>query len=445
MTAVAASKLVLAVRFDGFLSGDDLEVVEAAAKYALALDYTPWSLRCLFHPAVLVAPVLGAGAMLGWRGPLDVAWLAALPTLAASTATVGIVFRVGVLLGWPRRAATLAAFFYATHWLPLGYGATPYPRPISTMFFMLALMLALERRAAWTVPGGFLAGAAFAVRFSEGVLLLPFLWVVWARHRRVVALGLALSGFLAGAAVCVGLTDALTWGRPFASLSEFVRITYLNPPPSFPRYDKPWFWYGESVLRWAGPVAVLLVLAATRRKGWKQPALLLLFVVAGYSIFAYKAYRYLQAAIPMLALLMGLGCADLLASAQRWRRAAGVAALVLAPAWGAERTLALMREKSRSAVEAASYLRSLGVRAVLLEQAWAYGDRLMLGPGVDIRDLEPRTPIGLAEPALAGVDAASFYAADLAPADRELLERRGFREVRRVSGRKAVVVFRRTP
>lgn len=445
MATVTAAKLALAVHFDGFLSGDDLEVVEAAAKYALGLDYAPWSLRCLFHPVVLVAPILRAGATLGVRAPLDVVRLAALPTLVASTITVGLVYRFAALLGWPRRVGTLAAFFYATHWLPLGYGSTSFPRPISTMLFMLAMVLALERPAVGTAAGGFLVGAAFAVRFSEGILLLPFLWIVWTRHRRVAALAPAIAGFLGGAALCVGLTDWVTWGRPFSSLAEFVRITYLNPPPSFPRYDKPWFWYGSSVLRWAGPVAVLLVLAATRRPGWKRPALLLLFVVAGYSIFAYKAYRYLQAAIPLLALLMGLGCAVLLASAQRWRRAAGVAALVLAPAWGAERTLALMRDKSRSAVEAAAYMRSLGVRAVLLEQAWAYGDRLMLGPGVDIRDLEPRTPIALAEPALAGVDAASFYAADLAPADRELLERRGFREVRRVPGRKAVVVFRRTP
>jgi hypothetical protein len=443
MAAVAASKLALAAHFDGFLSGDDLEVVEAAAKYALGLDYAPWSLRCLFHPVVLVAPVLEAGAALGVRGPLEVAWLAVLPTLAASTATVWLVFRFAGLLGWPRRVGTLAAFFYATHWLPLGYGATPYPRPISTMLFMLAMVLVLERPAAWTVVGGFLMGAAFAVRFSEGVLLLPFLWMVRVRHRRVAALGLALAGFLVGAVLCVGLTDWLTWGRPFSSLSEFVRITYLNPPPSFPRYDKPWFWYGVSVLRWAGPVAVLLVFAATQRAGWRRPAFLLLLIVAGYSIFAYKAYRYLQASIPLLALLMGIGCAELLGAAQKWRRAAGVAALVLAPAWGAERTIGLMREKSRPAVEAASFLRSLGVRVVLLEQAWAYGDRLTLGPGVDIRDLEPRTPIALAESALEGVDGAAFYARDLSPADRAVLERRGFRDVRHVPGRKAVVVFRR--
>ena len=179
MAAVTVVKLWLAVHFHGFLSGDDLEVVEAAAKYALGLDYAPWSLRCLFHPVVLVAPILGAGAMLGVRGAIDVAWLAALPTLAASTITVWLVFRFALLSGWPRRVGSLAAFFYASHWLPLGYGAAPYPRPISTMLFMLALVLVPERPAAWTAAGGFLVGAAFAVRFSEGVLLVPFLWVVW--------------------------------------------------------------------------------------------------------------------------------------------------------------------------------------------------------------------------------------------------------------------------
>jgi len=444
MAVVTASKLVLAARFDGFLSGDDLEIVEAAAKYALGLDYTPWSLRCLFHPLVLVAPILEAGAILGVDRPLEVVWLSSLPTLAASTATVWLVFRFTELLGWPRRVGVLAAFFYATHWLPLAYGATPYPRPISTMLFMLAMVLVLERpAAAWTAVGGFLVGAAFAVRFSEGVLLLPFLSVVWIRHRRAAAFVAAVAGWLAGAALCVGLIDGITWGRPFGSLSEFVRITYLNPPPSFPRYDKPWSWYGLSVLQWAGPVSLLLVLAATRRAGWKRPAALLLLIVAAYSVFAYKAYRYLQAAIPLLSLLMGIGCAELLGAAPKWRRTAGVAALVLAPAWGAERTVVLLRNKSRCAVEAASYLRSLAPRVVLLEQAWAYGGRLMLGSGVDIRDLEPRTPIAVAESALGGVDAAAFYARDLSAADLQTLERRGFRAARRVDGGKAVVVFRR--
>lgn len=103
MTVVTAAKLLLAAHFYGFLSGDDLEVVEGAAKYALGLEYQPWSLRCLFHPVALVAPILEAGAIFGVKDALSVAWMAALPTIIASTATVWLIFRLSCLLGLPGR------------------------------------------------------------------------------------------------------------------------------------------------------------------------------------------------------------------------------------------------------------------------------------------------------------------------------------------------------
>lgn len=445
MTVVTAAKLLLAAHFYGFLSGDDLEVVEGAAKYALGLEYQPWSLRCLFHPVALVAPILEAGAIFGVKDALSVAWMAALPTIIASTATVWLIFRLSCLLGLPRHIGVLSAFFYATHWLPLGYGSTQYPRPISTMLFVLAIVLVLQRPPQWSFVGGLLVGAAFAVRFSEGVLALPFLLVVWERHRRYAAIGLAAAGGLIGALLFVGLTDLITWGRAFASLGEFIRIMYVNRPPSFPHYDKPWFWYGLSVLRWAGPVGVLLAIVAAKRAGSRLPLALLALTVVAYSLFAYKAYRYLQAAIPLLAILMGLGCAQLLGASQKWRRMAGWIALVVAPLWGAERAISLLRDRSRSAVDAALFIKTLDPRLVLLEQSWAYGERLTLGNGIQIRDLEPRTPIGLANSAaLDGVDAAGFYERDLAPLDSETLERAGFRAVLRLPPRpKAVVVFRR--
>jgi len=43
-----AAKSAFAWRFEGYGTGDDLEIVETAAKYAAGLDYEPWNLRCLF-------------------------------------------------------------------------------------------------------------------------------------------------------------------------------------------------------------------------------------------------------------------------------------------------------------------------------------------------------------------------------------------------------------
>ncbi len=446
--AVTAAKLWLAARFYGFLSGDDLEIVQGAAKYALGLEYEPWLLRCLFHPVALVAPILKIAAVVdAANSSLAVAWLACLPTLVASSVTVWLTFRLSLRLGLTREASALSAFFYAFHWLPLGYGSTQYARPISTMCFVLALLLALSERRRWVFTGGLLIGAAFAVRFSEGLLALPFLAVVWWKHRRGSTLALAMAGALVGGLLFAGSTDWLTWGRPFASLSEFFRIMHGPDRPDFPRYAKPWFWYGTSILQWAGPAAVMLAIVAVRRAGAGLPLVVLILIALGYSLFAYKTYRYVQAAIPMVAILSGIGCAHLLSVRPRGLRAAGWALLALAPLWGIERTITLLRDKSRAAVDAALWMKDGEPRRVLLVQQWAYGGSLTFGNGVEILDVEPRRPIGLAgTTALEDVDAAAFYERDLGDSDLRALEAAGFRRVLRTEERpKAVVVFQGRP
>src|SRR5262249_19300761 len=187
MAVSLVAKLVLASRYYGFLTGDDVEIVQAAAKYAFGFDYQPWSLRCLFHPALLVAPFVkvfgGPGPSID---PLRIAWAASLPAILASTASIGMVFRLAELMDASRQTAVLASALYAPYWLPLSYGSMPFPRPVSTMFFLAALLLASsEPSRVRAFFGGLLLAAAFAVRFSEGILLLPFLWFLWRRHRSV--------------------------------------------------------------------------------------------------------------------------------------------------------------------------------------------------------------------------------------------------------------------
>src|SRR6185295_17510080 len=129
-----AAKLVLAWRFDGFGTGDDLEIVETAAKYAAGLDYQPWSLRCHFHPLVLTWPFLRVGVLAGVTDPSVLSWLGTIPTALFSTLAIFLVYRLALAWQWPSQTALAAAFLYAVHGLPFGYGATLFPRPISTAF-----------------------------------------------------------------------------------------------------------------------------------------------------------------------------------------------------------------------------------------------------------------------------------------------------------------------
>ena len=49
--ATLAAKLVLAAAFPGFQSGDDLEIVEGAARAALRFPYVPWEIRSRLTPS----------------------------------------------------------------------------------------------------------------------------------------------------------------------------------------------------------------------------------------------------------------------------------------------------------------------------------------------------------------------------------------------------------
>ena len=441
-----ATKLGFAWRFDGFASGDDLEVVETALAHSTGFDYIPWSLRSLFHPVVLVAPILAAVARLGPLSPHLATFLAAVPTALFSTAAILLVYAVARSLECSREVAVAAALLSAAHWLPWAYGGTPYPRPISTALFLGAVLLATARRrpVLWGGLAGFLVAAACAVRFSEGVLLVPVLAYAWVHSRDARRIGGIAAGFAAGAVLLLGLFDLWTWGRPFASLSEFVRIMHSGSPPPSATGEKPWYHYAANVLRWTGPVHLVLILVAARDRRVRLPLAMAAAIVVLLSFFRYKQYRYLQAAIPFVSISAAIGW-DRLRS--RTPRIAAVA-LALAAAYGASASVVLLRGKSQPAVAAARFLAAMNPppRSVALEQAWAYGERLYL-PRVWIRDIPPSRPLepaAIAE-AVSGADAAAFYSNDLDAVSRRVLAAAGMRidgAFHRDDG-KPVTVFRR--
>jgi hypothetical protein len=422
-------KLFLAWRFPAFLTGDDLEIVETAAKYAIGLDYQPWAIRSLFHPLLLAFPFVKAGALAGWTDPRSITFFAALPNAIFSTAGIFLLNRLARELAWSDGAARTASFLYAFHWLPLAYGATQFPRPISSVLLLAGFLLVARSRGDWKAPAlaGALAACAFAVRWSEGLMLAPLAAFAWWKTRRLAALAAMAGGFLGGTLLAVGLFDALTWGAPFASL---LAIVSTFPDPNYGGFHpRPWHWYGWSAFRWLGPVYPLLILAAWRDRRARLALAIALCAVGIFSLSPLKELRYLQICIPFLALAAALGW-ERLHGAPGWRRALAALALVAAAAWGLERTLTLLGGKSQSAVDAAQYLSGLvpPVRTVVLEQQWAYGEKLYLGNAVAIRDLRPTRPLPFppVEAALAGADALAFYERDVSPELASFLAQRGF-------------------
>jgi hypothetical protein len=133
-------------------------------------------------------------------------------------------------------------------------------------------------------------------------------------------------------------------------------------------------------------------------------------------------------------------------------RRIAAAALLLASALGLERAVALLSDKSQSATAAARAIArmSLAPRAVVLEQAWAYGDRLLIGNGPEIRDFPPARPLDPAVVAKAAgpADVLALYTLDTSPPLLEAIARMGFREsarFRRDSSKEVIVYLRERP
>ncbi|HYX21571.1 MAG TPA: glycosyltransferase family 39 protein [Thermoanaerobaculia bacterium] len=377
------------------------------------------------HPVLVAAPFLRLGDLLGFHGPRALTWFAALPTALFSTAAIGLLWRLSRELGWSDAAARAAAFLLATQWLAIGFASMPFPRPISTALLLAGFVLVARPDAGRLAAfgAGAAAAAAMAVRWSEGVAVVPLAAFALWRTRRPARTLAVLAGFAVGLALFVGLFDAATAGSPFATLRAFVEFSRASPSWSGDRGVRPWYWYATNVLGWAGPALVLIAAFGARdRRAW-TPLLVALAAVVLLSFSPVKRPRYLQAAVPFLAMAAGLGW-------ERLRRRRGwlaTAALVAAAALGLERTLHMLRHKSMAAAAAAAALSAMTdpPRVVVLEQSWAYGGALAFPPGTEIRDITPRRALraDALRSVARGADVVALYAEDLAePADRLLGE-----------------------
>ncbi|HEY8020893.1 MAG TPA: glycosyltransferase family 39 protein [Thermoanaerobaculia bacterium] len=448
----------------GFLTGDDVEVLEAAFVPVTGLHYQAWEIRNLLFPRLLVAPVLAAASGLGIHDPFALVRIAALPFVALSALNGWLVYRLACRLV-DRWTAALAAGVFSFHWLPLAYGGTVYPRTVSTTCVLLAaLLIAREGRglaqSLRALGAGALVALGFADRYSEAIFLAPLLaFALWRARERdqegqrgwlaraAGPCGALVVGFALGSLVTVGLSDLAFWGKPFASLAAFARFTLLERRSSSLVTHQPWGWYLARLYVWLPPTLLPFLCMLRRRRGLLLPWLGLALPLLVLSLVHHKELRYLQGGVPFLAILVAAGAAGLWRAG--WRRVTiGLLAASLLLSLNTARSV--LSRRSLAAVAAA---RDLGadpaVRTVALSQAWAYGHLLFFGDRVAVLDLATPPAEEEVRKALAGVgvDALGLYADDLAraPSLALLVESAGFARaaVYRSWNSKPVVVFRR--
>jgi len=444
IAATAAAQLWLAFRYYGFLTGDDVEVLSEAFRRARGLAYTPWDIRNLFVPDVIVAPVVFLSRGVSTRTTI---FLASLPFIALSSLTIWLVYRLA--LRWcDERAAIVAALLFATHWIPLSFGSTVYPRTLAAACVVAAALI-VDR---WPFAAGLLIGVAFADRFSEIVFLAPLLLIV-TQHRQECLCHIGRSrecphvaqtllsvrwmqslkvvlGTAAAIAITVGLYDWLTWGTPFSSAIKFAHLTVVEPDfASRVKYQAPW-WYIANIVRWCSPALLPLLWYARRSRAiW-----FIVIPLIAFSAIKHKELRYLQVMIPFLCVAAAIGFASL-----RNRRIA-VALVTISMLWNLH-GLRYLARKSQPSVMAAQWIASnASIHSIAASQLWSYGDKLYLGDRMAMSDLGT-PPEKLSE---VTADAVALYETDLdVPSRFGKLRANGYAPVRtfRDDPARAVVVF----
>lgn len=245
--------------------------------------------------------------------------------LSMSVAAVG--FRLG-LRAHGLAGAILTGGFCAI-WFDLVYFApVAMTEVLAAHCAIIALYLGESgpgpRRAFWI---GALLGLAVCLRYQYAPALAPaVLWRV--RDARSVWVWLCL-GFLAALLPIAGILDLLTLGLPFQSIwLNFVRNT-LQGVASGNGTEGPFYYLAYLMTAFPG-LPVFLLLAAIGARRFPSLAIAAAGVFLLHSLVPHKEVRFIYLTLAASPILIGLGCADLLARLPR--RAAWMTPAVLAGA-----------------------------------------------------------------------------------------------------------------
>jgi hypothetical protein len=186
--------------------------------------------------------------------------------------------------------------------------------------------------------GGVLLGLIFVTRIQLApALMIVTVWTNWrADGKDIIA---TLAGAIAIVAAAA-LLDTLTLGYPLASVWRYVLYNvYYGVSSTFGVESWSYYLLGELGV-WSGAIVTLLLLTAIG--AWRLPLLLMLAVtiICIHSGIAHKEYRFIYPAIVLVAVLSGLGLAQISRWGQDWLLGLGVrrtvatfASITLALSW----------------------------------------------------------------------------------------------------------------
>jgi hypothetical protein len=380
------ARAFLAHRFYGFQTGDDVEVAEEAFRRAVGLVHSPWNVRSLLIPDLVVAPVVWLSHAIGLRDHRVLAEIARYPFILLSGLNIVLVFVLG-RRWYGESAAIIASALYAVHWIPLVYGSSLFPRTIAvTCILSSAILLTGGGGVKRALLAGLLAALAVTARYSEAIYFISLLLLQRGEDRSEQrrTLPALIAGFLAGLVVAVGIYDRVTWGYWFGSLVEFAELTFVRGDASSSVVVQAPWWYFSNLAHWFPLSLMPAFVIAVRGAELRRAVAFIAVPVVVLSAIFHKELRYLQVVVPFVLLIAARGSVILWNDANRRR----VTALLLAMAVPLGMThIGQVAKRSTNAVTAALWIASRRPPAIALSQAWAYGGRLFLGNDAAITEL----------------------------------------------------------
>ena len=384
-------RILLASKSPGFYSGDDVEIHEMTLGVLLRKPWPVWDLRCAFFPMCFIYPAQRTALALGWTSPEMLVLSGRVAVALISSAAIPLTWWTARRLApHDERLAVVSVLLLAINKLQMSFGSSELPRPVSTVFVLAAFLLILRGRVLQVGIAGILLGIAVAFRFSE-IVFVPAALATLRRERYWIEASALLIGAAATAAVIIGVSDALYWGRPFSSLAAAFHYTVVQRQSSR-GYEPPWE-YLTIIPAWSTFMFVALALVGTSRR---TPESWWLWLPIGVlSFLPHKESRYLLPVIPFLCISAARGFLTMsewlartteIAGWRRWGRALLAPLLILAVlhdlgGWRLSR--------SDEGVRLAEFLRVAGRPGLAAQDSWRLGGRPYLWTLEPVTDLAP--------------------------------------------------------
>lgn len=293
------------------------QYLEAGHRLVFGYGVVPWEYRVgtrsWLLPGAIAGLMRGADSM-GLAEPTQYGFVvaAAFSALSLSVVAVGFLWayrRVGM-------AAAVITGSLCAVWFELVYFAPKtLSGPVAAYLLVIAVYLACpgtpSRDRHRLLLAGLLLGLVVVIRVNLAPAALVLAVYVCRGQFRAAWAPLCVGGV--ATFVAAGLLDAVTWDYPFQAFIANVWVNIVESK-SHEFGISPWYHYvAKWVVVWGGAMVPILALCALASRRHPLLALLALTIVATHMLFAHKEYRFVFPAVPFIAILIGLGTAELFA------------------------------------------------------------------------------------------------------------------------------------